>query len=106
VKRVCPKCGRIGCELHKPKPWDRTTPRDRQKRSGSREQKINRAVMFKYHATCHVCGKGGADEVDHVIPVGEGGAWGMENRRPIHKSPCHRQKTAREAQRARQGATE
>lgn len=70
-------------------------------RSGSREQRINRAVMLQHEGRCHVCGEYGADEVDHVVPLSEGGADGAENRRPIHSEPCHRIKTAREAARAR-----
>lgn len=72
-------------------------------RSGSREQRINRAVMLEHDGICHVCGQGGSDEVDHVIPLAEGGSDGRENRRPIHSTPCHKRKTAQEAQRARNG---
>lgn len=70
-------------------------------RSGSREQRINRAVMEKHDGICHVCNLHGADQVDHVIPLSEGGSDSMDNRRPIHSEPCHRLKTAREAARAR-----
>lgn len=59
--------------------------------------------MERDDAICHVCGLGGADQVDHVIPLAEGGGDGMDNRRPIHSEPCHREKTAREAQRGRTG---
>lgn len=69
-------------------------------RSGSREQKINRAVMEQHEGQCHVCGLHGADQIDHVIPLAEGGSDGTENRRPIHSEPCHRIKTAEERARA------
>lgn len=57
--------------------------------------------MEKHEGRCHVCGLLGADEVDHVIPLSEGGSNDMDNRRPIHSEPCHREKSAREAARAR-----
>lgn len=42
-----------------------------------------------------------ADEVDHVVPLAEGGADNDSNLRPIHARPCHAEKTQAEAQRAR-----
>lgn len=89
------------CPTHGRKPWGTSTRNSRPGRSGSREQRINAVVMRKHRAICHVCGRGGADEVDHVVPLAEGGADTMANRRPIHAKPCHRDKTQREAQRAR-----
>lgn len=70
-------------------------------KSGSREQRINKAVMEQHEGRCHVCGELGADEVDHVVALAEGGADTFENRRPIHSEPCHRIKTAEEAARGR-----
>jgi 5-methylcytosine-specific restriction endonuclease McrA len=70
-------------------------------KSGSREQRINRAVMENYEGRCHICGELGADEVDHVIALQEGGADTFDNRRPIHSKPCHANKTADEAARGR-----
>jgi 5-methylcytosine-specific restriction endonuclease McrA len=50
---------------------------------------------------CHVCDRPGADQVDHVVPLAEGGADEDWNLAPIHSEPCHRRKTAAEAKRAR-----
>ena len=37
---------------------------------------------------CYLCDKQGADEVDHLIPVAEGGTSRMDNVASCHKS-CH-----------------
>jgi 5-methylcytosine-specific restriction protein A len=50
---------------------------------------------------CRVCDQLGADQVDHVVPLGEGGADEDWNLASIHAEPCHREKTAAEARRAR-----
>ncbi len=57
--------------------------------------------MRREERVCHVCGLPAADEVDHVIPLAEGGADDASNLRPIHALPCHRDKTQAEAQRMR-----
>jgi 5-methylcytosine-specific restriction endonuclease McrA len=51
---------------------------------------------------CHVCDRPGADQVDHVVPLAEGGTDTEPNLLPIHSEPCHRRKTADEAVRARE----
>jgi 5-methylcytosine-specific restriction protein A len=70
-------------------------------RSGSREQKRARYVMLRDRGVCHVCGRPLADQVDHVTPLGEGGADDVTNLAPIHARPCHAAKTQAEARRAR-----
>lgn len=51
---------------------------------------------------CYVCGMPGADEVDHIVPILEGGAvLDPANGGLIHEEPCHRRKTARELAKAR-----
>lgn len=46
---------------------------------------------------CHVCGNRGADQVDHVVARGAGGSDELSNLAPIHREPCHRLKTLKEA---------
>lgn len=75
-----------------------------QLKSGSREQKRARHVLLAHDGLCHVCGHHGADQVDHVVALTEGGADTLDNLRPIHAEPCHREKTAAEAARARSRA--
>lgn len=69
--------------------------------SGSAEQQLHAEIMRRYRAVCHVCHQPGADQVDDVIPLAEGGTPTADNKRPIHSEPCHRLKTAAEAARAR-----
>lgn len=56
-----------------------------------------RRILRRDHWICYVCGKGGANEVDHVIPLSQGGANTDDNLAAIHANPCHRAKTQREA---------
>lgn len=88
------------CPHHAPKPWQ-TSRRSDRTISGSRQQRRAARILHRHDHVCHVCGKDGADTVDHVIPLAEGGRDDDTNLRPIHSEPCHRQKTQAEALRAR-----
>jgi 5-methylcytosine-specific restriction protein A len=105
VLRACVKCDRPSkdgyCTEHKPRPWVTSTRKDKVKLSGSAEQARRKRILERYLYCCHVCGRKGADQVDHRIPLGEGGADEDWNLAPIHGEPCHREKTAAEARRAR-----
>lgn len=57
--------------------------------------------MRRHHGICHICGEPFADEIDHVIPLAEGGPDTEANLRPIHSKPCHVNKTRAEAARGR-----
>lgn len=57
--------------------------------------------MERDDGICHICHYAGADEVDHVIPLAEGGVDDETNLAPIHKTPCHAEKTQAEARRSR-----
>ena len=74
-------------------------------RSGSREQRINRAVMLRDGGLCQAQLPGCtvlAVMVDHVVALSEGGADGMDNRQAIC-TQCHGTKTQEEAARGRNG---
>jgi 5-methylcytosine-specific restriction protein A len=59
---------------------------------------LKRQVMARDHGCCYVCGGEGADELEHKIPISQGGASrDLNNLGLIHSEPCHREKTAREA---------
>lgn len=110
IQRACVTCGKPGptsyCPEHEPKAWATSDRASRQTISGSANQKRRRRILEELLYCCHVCGQvGNAEdlEVDHVIPLGEGGADEDHNLAPIHKD-CHREKTAAEAGRARDRA--
>lgn len=99
--KICPSCSNVQpCPTHTPKPWQGSTRHTRTV-SGSRQQKRARFVMQRDEAICHVCGAHAADEVDHVVPLAEGGPDTVDNMAPIHRTPCHRAKTQAEALRGR-----
>ena len=106
ILRVCVTCGvpsrETHCPEHKPRPWATSRRRQRVTVSGWEEQRRAKRVLARYLGACHVCGRSAppADQVDHVVPLAEGGADDETNLAPIH-SACHVEKTQTEARRAR-----
>lgn len=100
LKPGCPELRPCPVEGHERKPWE-TSTRSRKVASGWEQQRTNQRILRQHRFVCHVCGGFGAMQVDHVIPLGEGGDDTDENKRPIHATPCHKQKTQAEAARAR-----
>jgi 5-methylcytosine-specific restriction enzyme A len=100
------------CGDHQPSGWterrrpqDDRTDRDRLGISTHEWMKLAGQVMKEHRGVCHVCGRAGADQVDHIVPLLEGGAkTDPSNLAPIHAEPCHRIKTAAELARARRRA--
>jgi 5-methylcytosine-specific restriction protein A len=98
----CPDlCSGTFCDRHKPTPWANAHQRRPRTGSGWSEQRRHQEVLNQHGSICHVCGGAGADQVDHVVPVAEGGTEDRSNLRPIHGEPCHVEKTQREALRGR-----
>lgn len=96
--RPCPKEG------HERKPWTGGDPDQRAKRkqeTSSQEWRRFRDQVLKLWPICYVCGLNPATEVDHIVPDFEGGTTDLGNAAGIC-TPCHRTKSAREGQRARQ----
>jgi 5-methylcytosine-specific restriction protein A len=54
---------------------------------------IRTRILQRDHFRCHVCGYGGATEVDHVNP---GDDHSDTNLAAIHHYPCHVRKTVAE----------
>ena len=104
VLRACVKCGKPSresfCPAHKPKPWAGSRRRERVTVSGWEQQRRAKRIMARYLGCCHWCGNPGATEIDHRIPLAEGGADEEWNLAPVHAA-CHRKKTQAEAARAR-----
>lgn len=65
--------------------------------------KVRPLVFELYGNICHLCGRPGADIVDHVRP---GDDHSLSNLRPAHDDPCHRRKSAQEGVEARRRARE
>lgn len=105
IMRACISCGKPSpasyCEAHKPKPWATSTRSHKVTIPRSQETARRDRILKRYLDTCHVCGKREADQVDHVVPLGEGGADDETNLAPIHAVPCHRLKTAAESARSK-----
>lgn len=101
--KICaqPGCPNLQpCAEHAPAPWTGST-RSTRTISGSRQAKRSRFVIGRDNGVCHVCGKHGADQADHIVPLAEGGADTLANMAAIHADPCHKAKTAAEAARGR-----
>ena len=63
--------------------------------SGSRYRK-QRKILLEENPICNVCDDEPAIELDHIIPLEQGGdPWDSENLQSICKT-CHEVKTARE----------
>lgn len=111
-KPACPKFvkGERFCPAHQPVTgWVRSPSRAAKSRlRGPELTKRNNYVMRRDGRICHVCGREGADEVDHKVPLWEfvagiakGDPETLDNVGPIHSKPCHRNKTAAEAAKAK-----
>src|SRR5690606_5336225 len=80
------------CEQHTPK-WD--NPSGWTKPQGWNI--LRTRVLERDHWTCYLCGRPGADTVDHITPLSRGGTNLMSNLAAVHdRNPphCHRSKTA------------
>lgn len=83
------------CDEHQRPAWaGRPSVRERYGLSGSAQQKLHQAVLRETGAICYWCGQPGADQVDHLVEVEDGGSkTDRSNLAPIHGDPCHLQKS-------------
>jgi hypothetical protein len=51
---------------------------------GRTNQKLREKVFNYYGETCWICGREGADTIDHLVMVSQGGSNDLENLRPAH----------------------
>lgn len=56
---------------------------------GRKTYAITALVLATYGTSCHLCGGGGANSPDHVVPRSKGGGHELANLRPAHRS-CNR----------------
>ena len=58
--------------------------------NGHKWRLLARGVIANHCGICVVCGHGGSDAVDHVLPVTEHPEleWDVSNLRPVHHKPC------------------
>lgn len=79
-------------------PWATS---DRRSRLPSDWPATRRRILKRDHGICHVCGRPGADQVDHLEA---GDDHSDDNLAAIHDDPCHRAKSAAEGVQASLGA--
>lgn len=93
------------CGKHRPQNgWQaRPSSSDHLRPSSGRWAKLKAAVMQRDMYLCQSCQRNGIDkqgsEVDHVVPLSEGGTNNLDNLQCICRS-CHREKTREESIRA------
>jgi len=74
-----------------------------QGRGGRPWRRLRIEVFERDLYTCQVCGRVGREhelDADHITSVAEGGTDDLGNLQTLCRTPCHRDKTAREAARA------
>ena len=76
------------CSEHQRKHEAHRRPTARQ-RGYTTEHERNRATVLAQSRVCWLCGHGGADQVDDVVPKARGGTSTLANLRPAHGTrPC------------------
>lgn len=59
-------------------------------------RRLRAHILRRDHGICHVCGRPGSDQVDHLTPTSAGGTDDPANLAAIHDDPCHRRKSSNE----------
>jgi 5-methylcytosine-specific restriction protein A len=95
VLRACVVCARPAsgsyCGEHKPKPWATSRRRERMGLSGGAWETLRRAVLARDRGVCFLCDQLGADQVDHLVTVADGGTNELSNLASCHAA-CHGRK--------------
>lgn len=96
------------CPEHRPVPWaGRDDKRGRYGISSGRWRTLKRMVTIRDNGCCYRCGTGqpegqdaGLHQLDHITPIGEGGAAEDPDNLGLICVPCHEAKSRAEAARA------
>ncbi|GAA2629679.1 HNH endonuclease [Streptomyces axinellae] len=65
---------------------------------------LKKRVAQRDHGCCYMCGGEDADELEHIVPVSQGGSPRDLDNLGLAHVECHREKTAREAREAQDRA--
>lgn len=94
ILRACIRCGTPSpesyCPEHKLAPWQSSRRRELMGMSGGAWDTLRRKVLARDQRCCYLCDQAGGEqlEVDHLIPVTEGGGNELTNLATCHAS-CH-----------------
>ncbi|KPC90783.1 hypothetical protein ADL27_32425 [Streptomyces sp. NRRL F-6602] len=83
------------CPVHAPEPFAGSSWRLGKPQGWDR---LRKAVLRRDRFVCALCGRGGADQVDHIVARAHGGSDSPSNLRSVHRS-CHKEKTQEDARR-------
>jgi len=89
------------CKTHQRKPWEGSTRKERLPKDWNTRRLI---VMKREGGICHLCGKPGADTIDHLEA---GDNHDLNNLAPVHdrtEPHCHRYKSSQEGHAARRAS--
>ena len=65
------------------KPWRTMSERERNGRGTSQWKRVRQAILSASDI-CWMCGRPGANTVDHIVPLADGGTNALQNLRPAH----------------------
>jgi 5-methylcytosine-specific restriction enzyme A len=99
--KVCsePGCPNLSseskCAKHRRKPW---STGERPDRTRGHKWTKKRKRILRRDPVCRICNRAPSEEVDHIVPIAEGGT---DDLLQGACKPCHRAKTQAESRRAR-----
>lgn len=109
ARAVCPKHGCPNlqpCAIHAPRPFERRAVPKPPRQSRPARQRATAAVIARDNGICHLCGRGGADAADHIIPLAAASSplelarlEQLDNKKAAHRA-CNARKAGRDARTA------
>lgn len=103
-----PECHEIAvkrgrCDEHRPIAWrGRPSAEERYGMSRGSMRALKARVMRRDNGCCYICGGDDAEELEHKVPISQGGAPDDLDNLGVAHIDCHASKTQAESQ---QGAT-